>query len=291
MKPPRFEYWRPDRIDDVVRFLDDHADEAKLLAGGQSLMPMLNMRLTRPRYLIDLNGLGDLEYARVQDGTLRIGALTRQAALLRSSAVAEHCPLMVRALPHIGHTAIRHRGTIGGSLVHSDPSAELAAVAATLDAQMVVQGRRGSRTIPAAEFFVTFFTTAVEPTEVLTEVRLPVQPAGCGSSVMELSRRHGDFALSGVAAVVSLDGARIASARLTAFGVGEGPVRLGEVEDLLRGAEPADELIAEAGRRAQDAVEPESDMHASGRYRKEMTGVLTRRALAQAIGEAGGEIE
>ncbi len=288
MKPPRFRYWDPATLEETVGFLGDNADDAKLLAGGQSLMPVINMRLLRPAYLVDINGVSELDYMRVEGDRLRIGALTRQDTLLRSPEVKRMCPLLWKALPHIGHMAIRYRGTIGGSIVHADPSAELPAVAAALDAELTLTGPNGARAVPAQDFFLSFFTTAAEPNEVLTEIAFPVQPDRAGSAVLEMARRHGDFALAGVAIALEPNGdGRIGSARVCAFGVDEVPRRIGDAESLLGGATPNDELLAEAGEAAARGVEPESDMHASSAYRREMTAVLTRRAIGHALEEAG----
>jgi CO/xanthine dehydrogenase FAD-binding subunit len=289
LKPPKFQYWDPESVDDVVGFLKDHGDDSKLLAGGQSLMPVLAMRLARPDYLIDLNRVGGLDYVREENGSLRIGALTRQDALWRSDAVRRSCPLLSKAIPFIGHSAIRYRGTIGGSVVHADPSAELPAVMSALDAEFTVKGPGGTRVVPAREFFVTFFTTAVAADELLIEIRVPTVPAGAATAIDELARRHGDFALAGIAAVVHATGSRVERAQICAFGVDEAPVRLESVERLVAGQDATDELLTEAGSQAAQAVEPESDIHASAEYRREMTNVLTRRALKQALAESGQE--
>ena len=288
MKPPNFRYWDPATVDETVRFLEQNADDTKLLAGGQSLMPVISMRLARPEFVVDINGLTELDYIRVDGDRLRIGALTRHDALMHSPDVQRLCPLMAKALPYIGHTAIRYRGTIGGSIVHADPSAELPAIARALDAELVVTGPRGRRSIPADEFFVTYFMTAIEPDEMLTEIVVPAQPERGGSAVLELARRHGDFAVAGVAVAVSPDGGgQLESARVCAFGVDEVPRRIEEAEALLAGQRPTAELVADAGAATARSVEPESDMHASGEYRQQMAGVLTRRALGQALAEAG----
>lgn len=291
MKPPKFQYWDPRSVDDVVKFLRSHGDEAKVLAGGQSLMPVLAMRLARPDYLVDLNRVAGLDYIREDNGSLHIGALTRQDTVRRSEAVKRMAPLLWKAIPYIGHTAIRYRGTVGGSVVHADPSAELPAVMVALDAEFVVRGSGGRRVIPARDFFVTYFTTAVGPDELLTEIRVPRTPDGVSTAIDELARRHGDFALSGIAAVVDTDGATIKHARVCAFGVDEVPVRLDDVEKLVAGQDATDELLAEAGKRAAASVQPESDIHASGEYRRDMTGVLTRRALRQALDEGRAQAD
>jgi carbon-monoxide dehydrogenase medium subunit len=288
MKPPNFRYWDPANVDETVRFLEQYADDTKLLAGGQSLMPVISMRLARPDYLVDINGLSELDYVRLDGDRLRIGALTRQVTLMESAEVQQHVPLISKALPFIGHTAIRYRGTIGGSIVHADPSAELPAVASALDAEITVQGPRGTRTIPAAEFFLSFFTTSMELDEMLTEVAFPIRPQTKGTAVMELARRHGDFAVAG--SMVSIEangGGRIESARVCAFGVDDVPRRIDEAESLLAGQVPTADLLTQAGDVTARSVEPESDMHATGEYRREMAGVLTRRGLEQALAEAG----
>ena len=286
MKPPKFKYWKPTSVDETVRFLEQNADQTKILAGGQSLMPVISMRLARPDYLVDINGLTELDYIRPDGDRMHVGALTRQNTLMRSADVQRLCPMVSKALPYIGHTAIRHRGTIGGSIVHADPSAELPAVATALDAEMVVTGPNGSRAIPASEFFLTFFMTAMEPDEMLTEVVFPVQEEGSGSGVLELARRHGDFAVDGVAVAVTPNGGGIGSARVCAFGVDDVPRRIDEAESLLSGQRPTADLLSEAGAATARNLEPESDMHASGEYRREMAGVLTARALTEALADA-----
>jgi CO/xanthine dehydrogenase FAD-binding subunit len=291
MKPAPFRYWDPATLDEALDFLAEHGDESNLLAGGQSLVPLLNMRLVQPEYVVDLARLSELDDVHLDGDVLSVGALVRHDTLMSDPLVAEHCPLLARAVPHIGHTAIRYRGTAGGSVAHADPAAELPAVAAALDADVVLRSRSGTRSVPAREFFVTHLTTCIEPGEMLTELRFPTRPAdGAGSAVLELTRRHGDFALVGVAGELRLDGGRIGSARLCAFGVDEVPRRLFEAERLLEGGEPSAELLADAGARASQGLEPPSDMHASSSYRRDMAGVLTRRLLAAALDEGGVQV-
>jgi carbon-monoxide dehydrogenase medium subunit len=206
VKPARFLYAAPETIDEVLDLLNAHGDEAKLLAGGQSLMPLMNMRLARPAVMIDINRVRELDYVKHEDGALRIGAMVRQRAAERHPLVGRHLPSMPQALYWVGHTQIRARGTIGGSLVHADPAAELPAVAALHGATFVLRQKSSERVLTAADFFVTYLTTAIAPTELLTEVRIPALPAGTGTSVLEVSRRHGDFAMAGAAAAVQLDG-------------------------------------------------------------------------------------
>jgi CO/xanthine dehydrogenase FAD-binding subunit len=288
VKPPPFQYWDPASLDEALAFIGEHGDESNLLAGGQSLVPLLNMRLVRPEYVVDLNRLTELAYVRLEGGELAVGALTRHDTLMLDPLVREHCPLLARAVPHIGHSAIRYRGTVGGSVAHADPSAELPAVAMALDAHVVLRRGGGTRTVPARDFFITHLTTCIEPGEMLVELRFPTRSrAGAGSSLMELTRRHGDFALVGLAGELVMSGDGIGSARLCAFGVDEVPRRLGEAERLLQGAQPSAELVAEAATAAVAAVRPPSDMHASSDYRREMTGVLAQRLLREALAEAG----
>lgn len=289
MKPAPFAYHCATTLDEALALLAQHGEDCKVLAGGQSLVPLLNMRLARPEYLLDLNRISELEHVGDGDGGLRIGALSRHDGLLRSPLVRQRSPLLAKALPHIGHTAIRYRGTVGGSLAHADPAAELPAVAVALDAEIVLRRSSGARTVAARDFFLTHLTTSIEPGEILTEVRLPPgtdEPTG--TAVVELARRHGDFALVGVAAQLTMTGDSLSSARLCAFGVDQVPRRLDGVEALLAGQTPSAELLQDAAAAATGAIEPTSDMHASAAYRRRMCGVLTCRALSQAVEEIGG---
>jgi aerobic carbon-monoxide dehydrogenase medium subunit len=282
MKPAKFKYWAPATAGQIVDFLAEHGDDAKLLAGGQSLMPVMNMRLARPKYLVDLNLVDGLDEIREVSGHLAIGAMATQEAVLGSALAGQACPLLHAAIPWVGHLAIRHRGTVGGSLVHADPSAELPAVAIALDAQMVLRGPAGTRSVPAEEFFISYFTTAAEPDELLTEVQFPKQAADTRVAVQELARRHGDFALAGVAVSLTLAGAdAVGSARICAFGVDEVPRRITSAEELLAGQHPTEELLREVGDRAAQAVAPEADM----------TGVLTRRAVREALGQTAAQAQ
>jgi carbon-monoxide dehydrogenase medium subunit len=283
MKPPRFRYRPVSSAAEAVEFLSEHGDDAKVLAGGQSLMPVMNMRLMRPSYLVDLNGASGLDYIREEGAEIRIGAMTRHRTIEDSPVIAQHCPLVSLAMPYVGHTAIRYRGTIGGSLAHADPSAELPNALTTLDAQVVVTGPSGERVVDLSELYITYFTSTLGTDELITEVRVPKQPAGAGASVRQIVRRHGDFALVGVMAASDPDSGRAKRVRVTAMGVAGVPLRLDDVERLLEGREPSDELLAEAAHVAEQAVEPESDMHASADYRRKMTGVLMKRAVAEAV--------
>jgi aerobic carbon-monoxide dehydrogenase medium subunit len=283
VKPPRFEYIQPDSVDAVVALLAEHGEDAKLIAGGQSLVPMLNMRLVRPAVLIDLARVPGLSYIREEDGYLAVGAMTRQRDVERSELVARRCPLLHEAVQHIAHPQIRNRGTVGGSLAHHDPSAELCAVATALDATFVIRGPGGTRTSGPSDFFVMYFTVALEPGELLTEVRFPVTPPRTGQAFLEVARRSGDFALVGVASSLTLSaGGSIAEARIALTGVGPAPVRALAAEDLLAGQSPSPELWAKAGEAAAADLEPDSDIHATSEYRKQLARVLTARALGTA---------
>ena len=289
MKPPRFEYLAPTSLDEALALLADHGDEAKVLAGGQSLVPLLNFRLVRPTYLIDLNEVAGLAYVRVDDGGVAIGAMTRQRAVEQSSVVAARCPLVADALPQIGHFQIRNRGTIGGSLAHADPAAELPAVVAALDGELVVRSRTGQRTLTPEQFFVAYLTTSVQPTELLVEVRVPATPPRTGTAFLEVSRRHGDFALVGVAATVTLDEAGVCTGCAIALtGVGPTPVVARDAARALVGVKPTPEALEDVGRRAAAPLRPDGDLHASSEYRKHVAGVLTRRALARAAQRTQG---
>jgi carbon-monoxide dehydrogenase medium subunit len=283
VKPATFTYLAPNTLEEAISLLAQHAPEGKPLAGGQSLIPMMNFRLAQPRYLIDLNRIPELSYIREADGTLAIGAMTRQFEAERSELVGRTIPLLTEALRLTGHPTIRHRGTIGGALAHADPAAELPAVALALDAELVARGPAGTRTIPAREFFLGPLSTALAPDELLVEVRIPRLLPGTGWVFLELSRRHGDFAIVGVAAVLTLapDG-RIGQASLALCGAGPKPVRAARAEAALAGSEPSEERFREAGEIAAQEIDPDSDLHASADYRRRVAAVLVRRALTEA---------
>ena len=263
----------------MLATLAEHGDEAKVLAGGQSLVPLLNFRFARPAVLVDLGRVGALAGIERRDGTVSVGAMTRQRYAERSDDLRDACPLVAQALAHVGHLQIRNRGTVGGSIAHADPAAELCAVALAVDAEMVIRGPRGERVVAAADFFQGPFTTTIEPDELLAEVRFPAL-GGARTAFLELARRSGDFALSGVAALNrgTSGAARVA---LAAIGVGGSAVRLREAEAAVEGRELTDEVLQDAGEAASAAVDPPTDIHADSRYRKELLGVLVRRALRQ----------
>ena len=286
MKPPPFSYHDPRTVTDAVDLLS-RLENAKLLAGGQSLMPMLNMRYVLPDHIIDLNKIEILSYLRETNGVLEIGAMTRQRDVEFSDVVKTKFPIIHEAILNVGHRQTRNRGTVGGSLCHLDPSAELVTLAAAHDATVTVQGPNGTRDIAFAEFPVAFMTTAVEPNELLTRVRFPRWPAGHGYGFVEFSRRHGDFAIASAAALLEEDGnGKIKRVSLTLGGVGVLPVRMREVEKALVGQTASEDLFREACEacRKVDAIE---DVHAPANYRQHLAAVLSRRALVAAHGRVG----
>jgi aerobic carbon-monoxide dehydrogenase medium subunit len=282
MKPPAFEYVAVTSADQALTELAKHGDAAKILAGGQSLMPMLNLRLAAPARLVDLNRVATLASIAARAGGVAIGAMTRQRTVEKSALVAAHVPLLADALPWVGHSAIRNRGTLGGSLAHADPAAELPAVALCLDARFTVRARRKKRTIAARDFFTGYLTTALAPTELLTEVWFPALPRGSGSAWIEVARRHGDYALAGVAAVVTLKGDVVREARIALTGVDAAPVRATAAERVLAGAPLSTESMGAAAEEVRRQIEPHSDIHASAAYRRHIAGVLAVRALTRA---------
>jgi len=284
MKPAAFEYHAPASVDEVVRLLSRYGDDAKLLAGGQSLVPMMNLRLARPAVLIDLGRVASLDYIQESDGYVAIGAMTRQRTAELSETVRQHAPLLARTLPLVGHAATRNRGTIGGSIAHADPAAELPAVTVALEADLVVVGPRGRRTCKAEGFFVSYLTTSLGSGEVLVELRLPRATADARSAFREFSRRYGDFAIVGVAAALRIDGGgKCQSARLAVIGVGSRPVRVVSAEGVLAGEILTDGVIREAGEVAAKEVEARGDLHASSHYRRRLTAVLIEQAVTDAI--------
>jgi aerobic carbon-monoxide dehydrogenase medium subunit len=286
MKLPHFDYEAPKTVSAAVELLAEHLDEASVLAGGQSLIPLLAMRLAQPAVLIDINGVAELSGVSAADGWVAIGAMTREYVTEGSQTVADTVPLLAAALPLIGHEAIRSRGTIGGSLAHADPAAELPAVARALDAEFVVRGQSGERVVPAAEWFEGFLTTSRRPDELLVAVRFPAAERGTGISFQEVARRHGDFAIVGLAASLTLSDGAISDARLAFSGVSDVPVRAVGAEDLLVGEGPSPELFEEAARRATDDIDPPADLHGSSEYRRKVAGALVRRGLRAAADNA-----
>jgi CO/xanthine dehydrogenase FAD-binding subunit len=289
MKPAPFSYAAPSTLAEAIDLLVQHGETAKLLAGGQSLVPMMNFRLARPECVIDLNRVTGLDFITERDDALVVGAMTRQRSLERSDVIHQHYPLILEAIELIGHAAIRNRGTVGGSIAHADPAAELPAVLLTYGGSISVQGPQGTRQILAEDLFLTYFTTLLEPHEILTEVHFPRWPAGAGWCFLEESRRHGDFAMVGVAVLLVLDvERRCTQVAVSLTGVDGAPYKVAEASTILRGQVVDEVRIAEVAQAASDGVEPEGDIHASAEFRRHLSGVLTRRALAKAAERATG---
>jgi aerobic carbon-monoxide dehydrogenase medium subunit len=288
MKLPPVEYEAPATVAAALDLLAEYQDEASVLAGGQSLIPLLALRLARPAVLIDINALHDLSGVSASNGWVVVGAMTREYVAEDSETIADSVPLLAAALPLIGHEAIRNRGTIGGSLAHGDPAAELPAVAVALDAEFVVRGQSGERVIPAADWFQGYLTTSRSADELLVEVRFPVAAAGTGVAFQEVARRHGDFAIVGLAASLTLSEGAISAARLAFAGVSDVPLRATSAEDLLVGEMPSTELFDEAARRATEGIHPPADLHGSSEYRRKIAATLVNRSLQAAASNADG---
>lgn len=283
MKPPVFKYVRVDSIGGALSALAENRGEAKILAGGQSLVPMLNFRIASPRVLVDINPVRELDFIRVEVGWVRIGARTRQRALDRSLDVKRKCPLLAEAVKWIGHPEIRNRGTVGGSLVHADPTAELVLVAILLDSQVKIQGTGKSRTVGAADFFQGIMATSIAEDEILTEVSYPVAPARSGYGFRELCIRHGDFAVVAAAVQLTVGGnGRCTEARVAVAGAGPTPLRIRGAEEVLVGNNGTDEVFDAAAARVPGEVQPFADLQGSEAYRREMARVFVRRALDDA---------
>jgi carbon-monoxide dehydrogenase medium subunit len=287
MKPPPFSYHDPATVTDAVGLLS-RLENAKLLAGGQSLMPMLNMRYVLPDHIIDLNKVKELFYLREANGALVVGAMTRQRELEFSDAVKGRHPLIHEALQHVGHRQTRNRGTVGGSLCHLDPSAEIPTVALALDATVTATGPKGKREIKIADFPIDYMTTAIEPDEILTEVRFPSWPKGHGYGFVEFARRHGDFAIASAAVLLDEDtDGKIKRVSLTIGGVAKTPVRMPQVEKALVGQVASEDVFRDACEECRK-LEALADVHAPANYRQHLATVMSRRALVAAHNRIGG---
>src|SRR6516165_3562212 len=286
MKLPPVDYEAPGTVSEAVELLAEHLDEASVLAGGQSLIPLLALRLAHPAVLIDINGIAGLSGVSATNGWVAIGAMTREYAAEESRTVADAVPLLAAALPLIGHEAIRSRGTIGGSLAHADPAAELPAVALALNAEFVVRGRPGERVVPAAEWFEGYLTTSRRPDELLVEVRFPAAGRGTGSSFHEVARRHGDVAIVRLGTLLPVYEGALSDAGVVFAGISDVPVRAAVAEDLLVGERPSAELFDEAARRATEDIDPPADLHGSADYRRKVAAALVRRGLQAAADNA-----
>ena len=288
MKAAPFTYHRPDSLDDALALLAEHGDEAKVLAGGQSLLPIMALRLGRPDHLVDIGRVPGLDEISVgPDGGVGIGALVRHATAERSEDIARHAPLVHEAMPHVGHRAIRTRGTVCGSIAHADPAAEMPAVVLATGASMEVASAGGRREIAADDFFEGYLQTAIRPDELLTEVRFPTWPATAGGAVVEVSRRHGDYALVGLVCRIDVDDGTITAAALSFFGAAATPVRVPEAEASLVGQSPTHDSFAVAADVVAATINPGADLHSSANHRRHLAGVLTRRGLDAAAARIG----
>lgn len=286
MKPAPFEYVAPQSLAEALAAMQEYGFDAKLLAGGQSLVPVMNFRLAQPGALVDLNGVTELDFMRREaDGRFRFGAMVRQRQLERDPLIAEHLPLLHEVMPHIAHPQIRNRGTFGGSLAHADPAGELPVIAVALHGRFRLQSANGDRWVDASDYFTGLFETACGDEEILTEIELPPLPPRTGTAFMEVARRHGDYALSGVAAVVTVDGdGRCTAARLVYLNAGEVPVVAGEAAGMLVGEMVSEELLTDTAVHAsQNEIQPTGDIHATTEFKTHLAKVLTIRALQQAF--------
>ena len=291
MKPAKFEYFAPTSLAEALELLGEHGDDAKVLAGGQSLMPMLNMRLARPEVVIDINRIPGLEYiSPTSDGGLAIGALTRQRTVEKSDVIRERIPVLAAAIPSIGHFQIRNRGTVGGSISHADPAAELPAICLALGGELVLSSASDQRVLKAEDFFLAPLTTAIRPEELLTEIRLPARTEEWRWGFEEVCRRQGDFAMVGAVSLLEMDGGGVCkSACITMFGVGGTPLRISRAEEALLGNPISDSALRELSQIVSEELDPDSDIHASAAYRKEVGGVIARRTLEAAIDSGNGD--
>jgi CO/xanthine dehydrogenase FAD-binding subunit len=283
MKPAPFNLFRPQSVDEALALLRSHGDEAKVLAGGQSLVPLMNFRLAQPQNIIDLNLVEGLDQIKFDDQTLSLGAMVRQRDVERSASIVERLPILREAIEQVGHPAIRNRGTVGGSLAHADPSAELPLLAVALDATFRLRSAQASRSVAAKDFYHGYLLTDIAPDELLVATDFHMPPADCGWCCTEIARRHGDFAIVAVAVLLDCRQDRtIDFARVAVGGAGPAPLRVAAAEEALVGERLGGEVFRRAGEIAAQAVEPPADIHASSGYRRHLTGVLVRRALATA---------
>lgn len=289
MKNPPFNYHRPASVDEALRLLAEYGDDAKVLAGGQSMLPVMALRLARPEHVIDIGALDELKTITVGDG-ITIGAMVRHAEAEKSPDVTQHAPMVAAAMPHVGHRAIRNRGTVVGSIAHADSAAEMPAVCLATGATMHVASSTGTREVAAADFFEGFFTTAVAANELVTAVHFPRWSPSAGGTVVEISRRHGDYAMVGLACMVDTPGGTIESAALSFFGVASTPVRAAEAEASLIGKAPTAEAFAAAAEIVSSTLRPDGDIHATAAYRRHIAGVLTNKGLAEAASRIGAGV-
>ena len=287
MKPPPFDYHSPQETEEALALLSELGDDVKVLAGGQSLVPLLNFRLAEPAHLVDLNRIGSLAHVRRSEGRLRIGSMTRQSVLEASPVAARHWPILSEALHWVAHPQIRNRGTVGGSAAHADPAAELPIAFAALDARFHVRSSGGDRVIEWNDFFVTHLTTALAPDEMLVEIEVPPLPPSTGWAFTEFARRHGDFALGGAAVLLAMDDGACREARIALLGAADTPIRADDAEQALAGARVDEEAAAAAAHRAVADIEPTGDIHGSSEYRRNLIEAMVRRGVLQAAERAG----
>jgi carbon-monoxide dehydrogenase medium subunit len=286
LKPADFVYHRPRQLDETLKLLSEFGDNAKVLAGGQSLMPLMNFRLAQPAHLIDINFIGGLDYVRRENGAIQIGCLARQADVLKHRFVKQYCPLLAAALVHVGYEQTRQRGTVCGSLAHADPAAELPAALLALDGWVTVGNARGTRQVAARDLFKSYLTTTLGTDEIVLETSFPEQPANSGSAFVEFARRFGDFAIVGVSVFLTVEGEGITEARIALTGVGDRPWRERGVEQELLGQKKSSGLFDRVAGQIATGIDPATDIHASAAYRRSLAHVLTRRALSEASNQA-----
>jgi carbon-monoxide dehydrogenase medium subunit len=293
MKPAPFEYLAPDSLSAIVEIMSENGEDAKLLAGGQSLIPAMNFRLVQPMLLVDLNKVSELDYIRLEEnGELHIGAMTRQRTLEMDPVIAQHAPLIAETMPHVAHSQIRNRGTIGGSIVHADPAAELPVIVVALEGRMLARSQSGDRWISAIRCFQGLFTTDFKPEEVLVEIVIPPMAPNTGWSFVEFARRRGDYALLGVSALVTLDSeGKCVQSRLVYLNAGDTPCLAQEAADVLLNEIPTTSLYQEAAEAADSAIQPTGNIHASVPYLRHLSRVLTVRALDRAVTRARQKIQ
>jgi carbon-monoxide dehydrogenase medium subunit len=288
MIPPAFEYFRPKSIPEAITLLQQHGDEAKILSGGQSLIPMMKLRLARPAFLVDINSIPGLSYIKEEGGFLKIGGLTREAELEGSSLVQSKYPLLMDTASVIADPQVRNMATVGGNLAHGDPANDHPATMIALAAQIVATGSKGERTIPIEDFFVSLFTTALKLDEILTEIRIPIPPAKSGGAYFKVERKVGDFATAAVAVQLTLDGGgTVLKAGIGLTNVGPTPIKARQAEDFLKGKRPDAAALTQAGQLASDAAQPSPDLRGPAEYKKALVKELTRRALTRAVERAG----
>lgn len=291
MKPAKFDYYKPNTLNEALSLLEELGENGKIIAGGQSLVPIMNMRLATPEALIDINNLEDLHYIKKEDSMIKIGALTRQRIVETSDIIRENCGLLADSIPHIGHVQTRNRGTIGGSLVHADPTAELPLALLALKGTLHISSSDEVRVVEAEDFFITYLTTDMMPYEILTEIQIPIMEGRVGYAFAEIARRHGDFGIVAAACVMTIDdNENIESIRLTLGGVEAIPLLVEEAEEIFQGEKVTDSLLEQITEAVVDVIDPESDLHASAEYRTHLAKILTKRVINEAYSKAKGVI-